>query len=107
MYRLHASTLVVVLLIGSLATVSVGLGDEPPLRWWRGNLHTHSLWSDGDDFPEMIAGWYREHGYHFLALSDHNILSEGRKWMKQTDIVKRGGKSALTKYRARFGGDWV
>jgi hypothetical protein len=22
-----------------------------------GNLHTHSLWSDGDDYPEMIAGW--------------------------------------------------
>jgi|GEM_PF-6842137 len=24
-------------------------------RWWKGNLHTHSLWSDGDDFPESIA----------------------------------------------------
>ena len=23
-------------------------------RYWKGNLHTHSLWSDGDDFPEMI-----------------------------------------------------
>lgn len=81
--------------------------DEPPLRWWKGNLHTHSLWSDGDDFPEMIADWYREHNYHFLALSDHNILSEGRKWMKHADIVKRGGKDALAKYRARFGKDWV
>ena len=28
-------------------------------RWWKGNLHTHSLWSDGDDYPEMIADWYR------------------------------------------------
>ncbi len=23
---------------------------NPPLRWWKGNIHTHSLWSDGNDF---------------------------------------------------------
>src|SRR5436189_226429 len=49
--------------------------------WWKGNLHTHSFWSDGDDFPEMIADWYKAHGYHFLALSDHNVLSEGQRWL--------------------------
>src|SRR4051812_26967133 len=46
-------------------------------KYWKGNLHTHSFWSDGDDFPEMIADWYRDKGYHFLSLSDHNVLSEG------------------------------
>lgn len=80
---------------------------DPPLRWWKGNLHTHSLWSDGDDFPEMIGEWYRSQGYHFLALSDHNVLAAGPKWMKHAEIVKRGGQDALAKYRARFGGDWV
>jgi hypothetical protein len=80
---------------------------EPELRWWKGNIHTHSLWSDGDDFPEMIAEWYRTHGYNFLALSDHNILSDGMRWMKHEEIVRRGGKDALAKYRARFGGGWV
>src|SRR5262245_12913999 len=50
-------------------------------RYWKGNLHTHSLWSDGDDFPEMIADWYKRHGYQFLALSDHNRLSEGERWI--------------------------
>lgn len=80
---------------------------ELPLKWWKGNLHTHSLWSDGDDFPEMIADWYRERGYHFLAISDHNILAEGQKWIKNSAIVKRGGEDALAKYQARFGGDWV
>ena len=34
-------------------------------RWWKGNLHTHSYWSDGDDYPEMIADWYKTNGYHF------------------------------------------
>lgn len=81
--------------------------EEPPLRWYKGNLHTHSLWSDGDDFPEMIAQWYREHDYHFLALSDHNILSEGERWMKVAEISKRGGKDALAKYEREFGKSWV
>lgn len=80
---------------------------EPGARWWRGNLHTHSLWSDGNHFPEMIAAWYAEQGYHFLALSDHNILADHERWMKNDDIVRRGGRKALADYRARFGTDWV
>lgn len=43
---------------------------QPEWQWYRGNLHTHTLWSDGDDFPEMVALWYRDQGYHFLAISD-------------------------------------
>src|SRR5438046_2338773 len=53
-------------------------------RYWKGNLHTHSFWSDGDDFPEMIADWYKRHGYQFLTLSDHNILSDGDRWLNLT-----------------------
>jgi hypothetical protein len=81
--------------------------DKSALRWFRGNTHTHSLWSDGNDFPEMIADWYRANGYHFLALSDHNILSEGDRWITQDEIVKRENPEALAKYRKRFGDDWV
>jgi hypothetical protein len=81
--------------------------DEPAARWWKGNLHTHSLWSDGDDFPEMIASWYRERDYNFLALSDHNVLSEGIRWMPLKQIVNRAGEKALDKYRAKFGDAWV
>src|SRR4051812_14578354 len=25
---------------------------DPQPRWFKGNLHTHSLWSDGNDYPE-------------------------------------------------------
>lgn len=80
---------------------------RPAARWWKGNLHTHTLWSDGDDFPEMVAEWYRTRGYNFLALSDHNVLSQGLRWMKCADVSKRGGDDALKKYLARFGPDWV
>ncbi len=74
--------------------------------YWKGNLHTHSLWSDGDDFPEMIADWYKRHGYHFLALSDHNILAEGEKWVDAISD-RQPREKALEKYLARFGDTWV
>ncbi len=51
-------------------------------QWYKGNTHTHTLWSDGDAAPELVADWYKSHGYHFLVLSDHNILSEGEKWKR-------------------------
>jgi hypothetical protein len=73
-------------------------------QWWKGNLHTHTLWSDGDDYPEQIAKWYKDHGYHFLTLTDHNTLQTGERWI---DVMKsKGGPPALTKYQAAWG-KWV
>ena len=46
-----------------------------PLRWYKGNTHTHTLNSDGDSTPDEVVRWYREHGYHFLVLTDHNFLT--------------------------------
>ncbi len=51
-------------------------------RWLKGNMHTHTLWSDGDEFPEKVTGWYKANGYDFLAITDHNILQEGEKWRR-------------------------
>ena len=80
---------------------------DPAPRWFKGNLHTHTLWSDGDDFPEMIAEWYRDHGYHFLALSDHNVLSNSDRWMAGAAVNRRAGVDGVGKYRKRFGDSWV
>jgi hypothetical protein len=74
-------------------------------KWFKGNLHTHSYWSDGDEFPEMIMDWYKGKGYDFVALTDHNILAEGEKW-----IVVRKGKvyeEGFDKYLGKFGEQWV
>lgn len=87
------------------ADAALPVAAEPPQRWWKGNLHTHSLWSDGDEYPEMVVRWYQQHGYNFLALSDHNILLEGRKWIDV--LVNRGGVAAYYQYVAAFGANWV
>src|SRR6185503_5072902 len=44
-------------------------------RWYKGNTHTHTLNSDGDSTPDDVAKWYREHGYRFVVLTDHNFLT--------------------------------
>lgn len=48
-------------------------------RWLKGNTHTHTLQSDGDSPPEEVARWYKSHGYAFLVLSDHNVLTDPRQ----------------------------
>lgn len=85
--------------------------DWDTAAWFKGNTHTHSLWSDGNDFPEMIVEWYQERGYDFIALSDHNILATTEKWMDVEAIAKRQraiGRGAMDKYRARYEGkNWI
>jgi hypothetical protein len=83
--------------------LAMGCSAPPSTSWWKGNLHTHSLWSDGDDFPEMVVAWYRDHGYHFLALSDHNVLAEGERWID----ADHAGHEVLVRYRARFDPGWA
>ncbi len=92
-------------------TVSHAVADDIKLQatggtqWYRGNMHTHSLWSDGDDYPEMIAAWYREQGYSFNVFTDHNVLLRGERWI---DVEKnKGGRIAFDKLTAKFDGDWV
>ena len=73
-------------------------------NWYKGNLHTHSLWSDGDDFPEMIIQWYKDNDYQFIALSDHNTIGDSEFWyeIKERELKHK----TLEKYQNRFG-DWV
>src|SRR5918998_5944152 len=80
---------------------------SPEHRWWKGNLHTHTLWSDGNDFPEMVVEFYRERGYHFLVLSEHNVLAQGQAWRPLNNPKRPEMKLHFEKYLKRFGPDWV
>jgi hypothetical protein len=99
--RIFAVCLIALLFVSS-GCVERGIETSPGARWYKGNLHTHSLWSDGDDFPERIAKWYRDRGYHFLAISDHNTLQQGEKWVKYADLYKKGAGPATDEYLKDF-----
>ena len=65
-----------VALWSSLSGVAAAQPATPaPTRWYKGNTHTHTLNSDGDSTPDDVVRWYREHGYQFLVLTDHNFLT--------------------------------
>jgi hypothetical protein len=54
-------------------------------RWYKGNTHTHTTESDGDSSPEYVARWYKDHGYDFLVLSDHNVFTDPAKLAELVD----------------------
>jgi hypothetical protein len=79
--------------------------EKKPLTWYKGNLHTHTYWSDGDEFPEMVLDWYKSNGYDFVALSDHNTLAREEKWKLVTKSPLY--EQSFQKYLDKFGKDWV
>jgi hypothetical protein len=44
-------------------------------EWYRGNTHAHSNRSDGSAPPEAVVAAYRDLGYQFLVLTDHDQLT--------------------------------
>jgi len=44
-------------------------------KWYKGNTHTHTVNSDGDSSPDVAVRWYRENGYDFVVITDHNFLT--------------------------------
>lgn len=80
MKHLLASVWLIGCIVGLTVWPSANSFDEQAipgstLRWYKGNTHTHTLNSDGDSTPDEVVRWYREHGYHFLVLTDHNYLT--------------------------------
>jgi hypothetical protein len=98
---LFAAVTAAALLAGPAALAE---GYKAETRWWKGNTHTHSWWSDGDTPPEVVADWYKQRGYNFLVFSDHNVMQEGEKWYP---IARDPTRQALAGYREMFGDDWV
>ncbi|MEK7831088.1 MAG: CehA/McbA family metallohydrolase [Acidobacteriota bacterium] len=77
---MRASIFRTFVLIALAATLTLAAfnssAQERKLNWYKGNTHTHTVNSDGDSTPDEVVRWYRERGYNFLTLSDHNFLTD-------------------------------
>ena len=62
------------------------------LRPLKGDLHSHTFRSDGTNDPAELFGYYREMGYDFHALTDHNRYYPGT----EIDEVYKGLKLGIT-----------
>ncbi len=66
------------------------------------------MWSDGDGAPEVTVSWYKEHGYQFLVLSDHNVFQDTERWFPVAQNGKGRLKPAeLASIVDKFGSDSV
>src|SRR5262249_47041859 len=64
------------LLTVALCPLPAALSAQSALKWYRGNTHTHTLNSDGENTPDEVARWYRSNGYQFLVITDHEYLTD-------------------------------
>lgn len=71
-----ASPLVVLGADAAVPDAAVVAPVEPEV-WLKGSTHVHARPSgdSGEPIPNVIA-WYEAHGYDFIALTDHNRVSE-------------------------------
>ncbi len=69
--RLICAALVMAAILSGTA-----FGQGAGYKWYKGNTHTHTTMSDGDSTPGLVARWYRNNGYDFLFLTDHNTRTE-------------------------------
>ena len=74
--RNHTGAIRLSILALALLAVRLETASAQASRWYRGNTHTHSLESDGDSPPDSLARWYRDAGYGFLFITDHEKLTD-------------------------------
>ncbi|MBI3543374.1 MAG: hypothetical protein HY075_08900 [Deltaproteobacteria bacterium] len=48
-------------------------------QFYRGNVHTHTTRSDGNMDPVGVIGWYKSHGYDFLAVTPMGAVEMANK----------------------------
>ena len=60
--------------------------------WYRGNLHAHTTESDGRREPQAVIDDYAARGYDFLAISDHDLLTDPDRFDSAGMLLIRGNE---------------
>ena len=87
------------------ATVAAPALEPPQLTprgagWYRGNLHSHTIHSDGSwDIPDLLA-WAKSEQFDFITLSDHNTVSGLSQFLSNNSaqLLTMGGIELTTFY---------
>lgn len=49
-------------------------------EWLKGCIHIHTNLDGGSAGLEEVIDWYNNHGYHFLAVTDHNFIAHPKSF---------------------------
>jgi hypothetical protein len=68
--------------------------------WYRGDLHAHTVHSDGSWQVEDLVNFARVHGLDFVTLTDHNTISalQEMESYSSDDLLTMGGFELTTFY---------
>jgi len=55
----------------------------------KGNLHTHTEYSDGNNSIKELASFAREYGYLYIGISDHSASAAYANGLKEDDIKRQ------------------
>lgn len=61
---------------------------------YKGNLHSHTVCSDGHLTPEEAVHLYQTHGYSFLCLSEHDLYTDHRAALSDSEFLILPGLEA-------------
>ncbi len=59
----------------AIRPLTLSSGYSPRAAVFKGQLHCHSTNSDGAQAPAAVVGAYRDAGYHFISLTDHDRVT--------------------------------
>ncbi|UQZ83512.1 hypothetical protein SK3146_02699 [Paenibacillus konkukensis] len=82
---------------GCEVTVTVTVSLSAP-RWLKGDLHTHSVHSDGKYTLEDNAAIMERLGCDFIAMTDHNTCSQNEAYPRGASVVMIPGMEFTTNY---------
>ena len=70
-----------------------------PAGWYRGDLHLHSVHSDGQWLPSELVEQGRANGLDFIGTSEHNTNSATRVfgWVAPDDLLVVSGEEVTTR----------
>ncbi len=63
-------------------------------KWYKGNLHAHTVNSDGRLTPAEMTEMYKSQGYHFLCLSEHDVYTDLRADFDRENFILLPGVEA-------------
>jgi hypothetical protein len=63
--------------------------------WLKGNLHTHTTESDGAYSPAENVHWHEEHDYDFVAITDHDRLTDPHRFCDPQLVTLLGTELSL------------
>ena len=65
-------------------------------KFYKANLHSHTIMSDGSATPEQVKEVYKQMGYDIVAFTDHEVLLDQTHLTDETFLAQSGVPLPLT-----------